>query len=47
MKRIKFFVKDHSINEILGSNLTYKDAYQIMKTCKNKKHTRMYMEEVK
>jgi len=44
MKRTKYYVKDHSTNEILIYSATRKDAEYIMKHCKNKNHTRMYVE---
>ena len=44
MKRVKYYVRDHSTGEILIQNATRKDAEFVMKHCKNKKYTRMYME---
>jgi len=43
MKRMKFYVKDHSSNTILGSNLTQKAAISLMRSCPNKAKTRMYV----
>lgn len=42
-KRIKYYVRDHSTNTILGINLTQKDAVALIRNCSNKKYTRMYV----
>jgi len=40
--RTKYYVKDHSSNCILGSNLTQRAAIALMRACSNKASTRMY-----
>lgn len=43
MKRIKFFVYDHYSHQLLGKNLTRKDAEKLIRECPNKDHTKMYL----